>query len=344
MVVCILALTLNVHAQLKVKANGDVKIGSQNPWPSGGKLVITGINETLEARIFPASANTARFWTANSVYAFGFGIDANGYGHIYRNLCSPSSIMTFNSNGYFGIGRTPSYILDVNGNIRVNLMIYISEEKLKSNINPINSENVNLYKLRSVSYNLNTSGLKSTSSVVQTETMNSDNIISKPEEQDNRVHYGFIAQEVKEIFPELVYEDKDGILGIDYVSFIPLLVSELKQQTETINNLKQEIETLKAAYGNSLVTKTNKSFGELYQNYPNPFNESTIIKFRLSSNVNSAAIYLYDLQGNQLKSYSIGTTNESLEIKGSELRPGMYIYSLIANGRLIDTKTMILTE
>lgn len=45
--------------------------------------------------------------------------------------------------------------------------------------------------------------------------MNSDNIVSKPEEQDNRVHYGFIAQEVKEIYPELVYEDKDGILGID---------------------------------------------------------------------------------------------------------------------------------
>jgi hypothetical protein len=86
MIVCILGLSLNVHAQLKVKTNGNVKIGSQSPWPSGGKLEITGINETLEARIFPASANIARLWTINSIYAFGFGIDQNGYGHIYKNI------------------------------------------------------------------------------------------------------------------------------------------------------------------------------------------------------------------------------------------------------------------
>lgn len=118
----------------------------------------------------------------------------------------------------------------------------------------------------------------------------------------------------------------------------------MKQQAETIKNLKQEIETLKATHGNAFVTNTNKSFGELYQNYPNPFDESTIIKFRLSRNANSAAIYLYDLQGNQLKSYSISCTKESLEIKASELKPGMYLYSLIANGNLIDTMTMIITE
>lgn len=76
--------------------------------------------------------------------------------------------MTFNSNGYFGIGRTPSYTLDVNGNIRVNSTIYTSDEKLKSNISPITSQTGNLFKLRSVSYSLNTSDLKSTSSAVQT--------------------------------------------------------------------------------------------------------------------------------------------------------------------------------
>lgn len=336
-------LSFNLNAQIKVKTDGKVRIGSGTLNP-GSTLEVQEYNKTTEIRIFATSPNIARIWTANSIYAFGFGIDASGNGQIYQNMNSPIAIMTFNSSGYIGIGRSPSYKLDVNGNIRVNSTIYTSDEKLKSNISPITAQTGNLFKLRSVSYNLNTTGLKSASNVVETETINSDNIVNKQEEQDRRIHYGFIAQEVKEIYPELVYEDKEGILGIDYVSFIPLLVAELKLQTETINNLKQEIETLKATNGNILVTSANKSFGELFQNYPNPFDEGTTIKFRLSSNVNSAAIYLYDLQGNQIKSYSISNANESLEIKASELKPGMYIYSLIANGNLIDTKTMILTE
>ena len=142
-VICNLCLTLNAQAQFKVKTNGNVLIGSQTAWPSGGKLQITGINETLEARIFPISANISRLWTINSVYAFGFGIDQNGNGQIYRNLNSPSTIMTFNSNGYFGIGRTPSYELDVNGSMRVNTTIYSSDKRLKLNINPLRDQITN---------------------------------------------------------------------------------------------------------------------------------------------------------------------------------------------------------
>ncbi len=346
MIVCILGLTLNVHAQLKVKTNGNVKIGAQSPWPSGGKLEITGINETLEARIFPASANIARLWTINSIYGFGFGIDQSGYGHIYRNINSPYAIMTFKSNGYFGIGRTPSYKLDVNGSIRVNSTIYSSDERLKSNITPLSSQTNNLFKLKSVSYNLNVSVLKSSNNVAQTQTMDVSKIISEPEQNDNRLHYGFIAQEVQEIFPELVYEDDEGILGIDYVSFIPLLIEELKQQNKTIENLKEEIETLKLTSNVPTISNfEGSSLGSLYQNYPNPFNESTTIKLKLSENVNKAKLCLYDLRGNQVKYYAVEQRNDvDIVITGSELQPGMYLYSLIADGKLIDTKTLILTE
>ncbi|MFA5300743.1 MAG: tail fiber domain-containing protein [Lutibacter sp.] len=345
MIVCTLVLTLNVYAQLKVKTNGNVKIGSQSPFPSGGKLEITGIDETLEARIFPASENIARLWTINSIYAFGFGIDQNGYGQIYRNVNSPSVIMTFNSSGDFGIGRTPSYKLDVNGSIRVNTTIYTSDERVKSNITPLSNQTNNLFKLKSVSYNLNVPTIKSSDNVAQTQTMDANKIISAPEQMDNRLYYGFIAQEVKEIFPELVYEDDEGMFGIDYVSFIPLLIEELKQQNKTIENLKEEIETLKLCSNVSSLNNENSLLGSLYQNYPNPFNMNTTIKLKLSGKVNSALLYLYNLHGNQVKSYTVEQRNEvDIIIKASELKPGMYLYSLIADGKVIDTKTLILTE
>ena len=344
--VCTLCLTLNAYAQLKVKTNGDVKIGSQSPLPSGGKLEITGVNETVEARIFPASANIARLWTINSVYGYGFGIDESGYGHIYRNIHSPYAIMTFNSNGYFGIGRTPSYTLDINGSIRVNTTIYSSDERLKSNITPLSDQTSNLFKLKSVSYNLNVPVFNSSHNVAQTQTMDASKIISEPEQNDNRIHYGFLAQEVQEIFPELVYEDDEGILGIDYVSFIPLLIDELKEQNRTIESLKVEIETLKLTSNVSNISDLKRSsLGSLYQNYPNPFNESTTIKLKLSENVNTAKLCLYDLRGNQIKYYTVEQRNDvDIVITGSELQPGMYLYSLIADGKLIDTKTLILTE
>jgi hypothetical protein len=252
--------------------------------------------------------------------------------------------MTFKSNGYFGIGRTPYYKLDVNGSIRVNNTIYSSDKRLKSNIAPISNQISNLFKLNSVSYNLN-DVINKSEKVVQTETMDSTKAISEPVKHDNRIHYGFIAQEVMEIYPELVYEDDEGMLGIDYVSFIPLLIEELKQQNKTIEKLSREVEILKTTSIKSLQANKNNTLGELYQNFPNPFNETTTIKFKLSNSIKSATLYLYDLQGNQIKSYLINQSNESsITIKKSELQSGMYLYSLVADGKFIDTKTMILTD
>lgn len=47
-------------------------------------------------------------------------------------------------------------------------------------------------------------------------------------------HYGLIAQEVQRIYPDLVYEDGEGYLSIDYVGIIPLLIQAFKEQNTTI--------------------------------------------------------------------------------------------------------------
>ena len=60
----------------------------------------------------------------------------------------------------------------------------------------------------------------------------------------NKKHYGFIAQEVQQIFPELVDEDKNGILSIDYISLIPIIVSDLKQQERKYEELQAKYQEL----------------------------------------------------------------------------------------------------
>jgi len=52
-------------------------------------------------------------------------------------------------------------------------------------------------------------------------------------------HYGFIAQEMEEIYPELV---KDNILGyksINYIELIPLLVLKINEMQKEIDELKK---------------------------------------------------------------------------------------------------------
>lgn len=51
-------------------------------------------------------------------------------------------------------------------------------------------------------------------------------------------HYGFIAQEVEEVFPDLVYEKPDaqrrGLKAINYLDLIPLLVRKIQLLEEEI--------------------------------------------------------------------------------------------------------------
>jgi hypothetical protein len=61
--------------------------------------------------------------------------------------------------------------------------------------------------------------------------------------------YGFIAQEVQAIIPDIVSTDSSGTIGIDTVSIIPFLVKSIKEQQETIEKLRAEIKFIKTELG-----------------------------------------------------------------------------------------------
>ncbi len=51
-------------------------------------------------------------------------------------------------------------------------------------------------------------------------------------------HYGLIAQEVKEILPNLVYEKEGDYMTINYVELIPLLIKEIQELSAEVAELK----------------------------------------------------------------------------------------------------------
>ena len=53
-------------------------------------------------------------------------------------------------------------------------------------------------------------------------------------------HIGCIAQDLQELYPNLVHEDKDGYLSIEENKLVYLLLEEVKKLREEINKLKGE--------------------------------------------------------------------------------------------------------
>ena len=62
-------------------------------------------------------------------------------------------------------------------------------------------------------------------------------------------HYGFIAQEIEEHFPELVSLkiDKDiaNLKAVNYLEMVPLLVYQIQKMQKEIDELKEQINSLK---------------------------------------------------------------------------------------------------
>ncbi|MBP8945789.1 MAG: tail fiber domain-containing protein [Paludibacteraceae bacterium] len=85
-----------------------------------------------------------------------------------------------------------------------------------------------------IEYNLKQRYYKTPNDSAKTETAYYD----EKSQLFKKKHYGVIAQELQQIYPELVYEDADGYLSVDYIGLVPLLIQSVKE-------LKSEIETLK---------------------------------------------------------------------------------------------------
>ncbi len=87
--------------------------------------------------------------------------------------------------------------------------------------------------------------------------------------------------------------------------------------------------------------------GEVLQNQPNPFSSSTIIYYKLGSNCSRADLKITDKYGRicrliHLSDISSGIHN--IKFSPNELGGGIYQYSLVADGNLMDTKKMVVVK
>jgi hypothetical protein len=190
-------------------------------------------------------------------------------------------------------------------------------------------------------------------------------------DKDKQVLTGFTAQELYEIFPQSVHKPKENTEPaeknpwmVDYGSVTPLIIKavqelaesqnvKFKLQTDEIDGLKKlnvdlqkQIDELKEMIvSNQSTIISQLSSASLQQNIPNPFNHTTIINYTLPQTSSSAKIIVTDKTGRALKEVNVSAKgNGSLKLDASTLASGAYQYSLCVNGKLIDTKQMLLVK
>lgn len=188
---------------------------------------------------------------------------------------------------------------------------------------------------------------------------------------DSREFVGVIAQEYQEIAPADVtevsitdeYKDlNETYLGVNDAAIKYMLVNAVQEQQEIINEqskalknqqqdidaLKAEMERLKGMLNNE---KRNSSVGDvvnpnkasLEQNTPNPFSKETNIQYFIPEQSKRASIKVYNLAGFEIQSFSIDSFgNGTMTLDLSTFQAGMYVYALLVDGHLIDSKKMIL--
>ena len=69
-------------------------------------------------------------------------------------------------------------------------------------------------------------------------------IDGKSYEKDGKQRIGVLAQEIQEVFPELVSEDDNEMLAVNYQGLVPILINALKEQNEKINKLEKLVEKM----------------------------------------------------------------------------------------------------
>lgn len=97
---------------------------------------------------------------------------------------------------------------------------------------------------------------------------------------------------------------------------------------------------------NPVTNEIPKDF-KLFQNYPNPFNPSTIINYQVSQNNSLIELTMYDLTGRAVKELVSQKQNigvYQVNFNAENLSSGIYFYKLTVNGKIIDTKKMILVK
>jgi hypothetical protein len=274
------------------------------------------------------TGNYGVYGTATATYGYGVYGRSTNYIGVYGSTTASND----NYAGYF------------NGNIYCVNSYLGSDAKLKKNIKGMENALDIINKLQPKYY----------------EFRNDGNYAKMHLPKGN--HFGLLAQDVAKILPDLVKETQFNVSAestdeetarsaqpeminfkaVNYTELIPILIKATQELNIRVNELTAEVERLKAGGA-----KANQYFGDkkLLQNSPNPASSSTTVSYILPEKFSNAQIVINDQAGKLVKQINVSSKGRgTLTLNTTSFASGVYNYSLMIDGSIIDTKQLIIAK
>ena len=219
-------------------ANGVLKINNGSEWvdyvplnSSGGTSLTSGAADQLDLRntnfnssaqfaqltFYQGADQRAAIWHDNPKKELGINVNT---GETIIFTIGQFIKFRINGNGYFGYG-----ISAANG------FYNYSDQRWKNEIKPLDNSLNKIAALRGVSYE-----------------WKRDEFPDKNFSKGTQI--GLIAQEVEEVFPELVHTEKEGYKSVSYSNLVAPLIEAVKELKEQNENFRIRIESLEAELKN----------------------------------------------------------------------------------------------
>jgi hypothetical protein len=338
-------------------SDANTALGFQSLYYStGGDNTAVGMS-ALQANT-TGGGNTAvgyRTLTGNTTGSFNTGIGWSAdIGTNFTNATAIGANTVVNASNKIRFGNASVTVIE--GTVAYT----VSDKRFKSNITEDVSGLAFIKKLKPVTYNFEAKKFDEFlhKNNLEQFKQNQKKINYKPAESIR--HSGFIAQEVEQAAKQVGYdfngvhlpENEDDNYSLSYAQFVvPLVkaVQELSAQNDTkdktITELNAKLEKLQSQVASILKQLNSKdaSISYLEQNAPNPSNSNTVIRYHVSSTTTSSNIVVTDVNGRIVKTIALNNRGAGqATINAKELSTGSYFYSLVTDGKKVDTKQMLI--
>lgn len=369
---------MNASAQLTVYHNGNVNIGSEQPTsnvslsvgnvaysdttyhvslglhnPASGCYNIGGEGVAYS----PTTRNTGRAFglrgvAGNCTSGYNFGV----LGALQGSQAG-AAIFGTTSGKTLGLRVDERYAGYFDGNVKVTgslqgNVVNSAEVNAKSTqtLRPINSAldgiasaNPFMYIVRTQVPGIGTGVVPDSATLTGTVAPTSDPVVSF-----GKSYYALDVNAVKQSFPALIIKDAQGNEYVNYTQLVPILVQAIKELKTELDDLKETVAssgTRKVNAATNIATNTlDEGWGSISQNTPNPFTGQSTVRVSVPDDASDAYIDILTLNGASVKRIPVSNGLSEVSLSSFEFAPGTYLYTLVVNGKVCETRRMIVNR
>lgn len=161
-------------------------------------------------------------------------------------------------------------------------------------------------------------------------------------------YYALDVNAVKQSFPALIIKDAKGNEYVNYTQLVPILVQAIKELKTELDDLKEAVAssgTRKVNAATNIATNTlDEGWGSISQNTPNPFTGQSTVRVSVPDDASDAYIDILTLNGASVKRIPVSNGLSEVSLSSFEFAPGTYLYTLVVNGKVSETRRMIVNR